>query len=312
MLADRFDYRRFLQLGAVTLTAANLIPVFARNHWGFLAHFLLIALAYSFTSGAGSAYVYEYLHRTGRDDLYKQAEGSARAYSLTGRVVALPAAGVLMQWQFTSPYWLSAAATLIALGIALKLPPLPPGEHHHEKLAVREAFAARHLRYPHRDQAGQGRLAHGDRDRRQVRRRDDHAGDRGGLRHRPIGMLVDQLLGREVFYPAQMLITAGRAAASVAVIPTNAAGEPWSTQPLWRPDDVDWSAIVTPGTKLEEIPAFSMPKNEPVPVHDPSGGSRNWLGLFVVTAPDAHQLHRDCRAILNGLEAGLNSVSADR
>jgi hypothetical protein len=124
-------------------------------------------------------------------------------------------------------------------------------------------------------------------------------------------MLVDELLGREVRYPAQMLTTAGRAASSMAVIPTNAAGEPWSTQPLWRPDDVDWSSIVTPGTKLEEVPAFSMPKNQPVPVYDPSGGSRNWLGLFVVTAPDAQQLHRDCHAILNGLEAGLNAVRTD-
>ncbi|MGW6934134.1 ATP-grasp domain-containing protein [Lentzea sp. NPDC054927] len=128
----------------------------------------------------------------------------------------------------------------------------------------------------------------------------------------PIGMLVDQLLGREVFYPAQMLTTAGRAAASVAVIPTNAQGEPWRTQPLWRPNEVVWASIVSPGTGVEEIPAFSMPVGEPVPVYDPSGGSRNWLGLFVVTAPDARQLHRDCHAILNGLEAGLNSVGADQ
>ncbi|MGW6934135.1 MFS transporter [Lentzea sp. NPDC054927] len=140
VLADRFDYRRFLQLGAVTLTTANLIPVFVQNYWGFLAHFLLIALAYSFTSGAGSAYLYEYLHRSGHEELYKQAEGSARAYSLTGRVIALPAAGVLMQWQFTSPYWLSAAATLVALGFALKLPPLPPGEHHHRQIALGKAL----------------------------------------------------------------------------------------------------------------------------------------------------------------------------
>ena len=128
----------------------------------------------------------------------------------------------------------------------------------------------------------------------------------------PIGMLVDQLLGREVFYPAQMLTTAGRAAASVAVIPTNAQGEPWRTQPVWRPNEVEWASIVSPGTRIEEIPAFSMPVGEPVPVYDPSGGSRNWLGLFVVTAPDARQLHRDCHAILNGLEAGLNSVGADQ
>lgn len=140
ILADRFDYRRFLQLGAITITAANLLPIFVQNYWGFLGHFLLIALAYSFTSGAGSAYLYEYLHRTGNDELYKQAEGSARAYSLAGRVVALPAAGALMQWHFTSPYWVSAAFTLTALGFALKLPPLPPGEHHHQQIVVKQAF----------------------------------------------------------------------------------------------------------------------------------------------------------------------------
>jgi hypothetical protein len=64
--------------------------------------------------------------------------------------------------------------------------------------------------------------------------------------------------------------------------------------------------------RIEEVPAFSMPKNEPVPGYDPSGGSRNWPGLFVDTALDAHQPHRYCHAILNGLETGLNSVGADR
>lgn len=142
VLADRFDYRRFLQLGAITITIANLLPVFAQNYWGILTHFLMIALAYSFTSGAGSAYLYEYLQRTGQEELYKQAEGGARAYSLAGRVVALPAAGALMQWHFTSPYWLSAAATLVALGFALKLPPLPPGDHHHKEIVVKRAFGA--------------------------------------------------------------------------------------------------------------------------------------------------------------------------
>lgn len=53
-------------------------------------------------------------------------------------------------------------------------------------------------------------------------------------------------------------------------------------------------------------------QRRPVPVYDPSGGSRNYLGLFVGTAPDARRLHRDCHAILNGLEAGLNPVRADR
>jgi MFS family permease len=132
-LADRFDYRRFLLLGAVTLSIANLFPVFWPSYGGFLTHFLLISLAYSFTSGAGSAYLYEYLHRSGAGADYRQAEGSARAYSLIGRVACLPAAGVLMQWQMTSPYWLSSACTAIAIVIALRLPALPPGEAHHEE-----------------------------------------------------------------------------------------------------------------------------------------------------------------------------------
>lgn len=42
-----------------------------------------------------------------------------------------------------------------------------------------------------------------------------------------------------------------------------------------------------------------------MPVYDPSGGSRNWLGVFLVTAEDAETLRRDCNAVLNGLETAL-------
>ena len=85
ILADRFDYRRFLVAGAAILAVANLTPVVWPSYGGFLTHFLLIALAYSLTSGAGSAYLYEYLHRSGAGEAYRQAEGGARAYSLVGR-----------------------------------------------------------------------------------------------------------------------------------------------------------------------------------------------------------------------------------
>ncbi|GLZ28590.1 MFS transporter [Lentzea sp. NBRC 105346] len=140
MIADRYDYRRFLQAGAALLTLANLVPVFFPSYWGFLTHFMIIALAYSFTSGAGSAYVYEYLHRSGADHAYRQAEGSARAYALIGRVVCLPAAGVLMQWEPTAPYWLSAVATTAAFVVALRFPKLPPGTVHHENASVAQAW----------------------------------------------------------------------------------------------------------------------------------------------------------------------------
>lgn len=126
-LADRFDYRRFLQAGAAVLTVANLVPVLWPSYSGFLTHFLLIALGNSLVSGAGSAYLYEYLQRSDSVAAYQQAEGSGRAYTLTGRIVCLPAAGVLMQWYAPSPYWLSAACSAVAVVLALRLPALPPG-----------------------------------------------------------------------------------------------------------------------------------------------------------------------------------------
>jgi MFS family permease len=126
-LADRFDYRRFLVAGAATLVVANILPVASPSYWGFMAHFLLIALGNSLVSGASSAYLYEYLHQTGAGDRYRQAEGTARAFSLIGRVVCLPAAGFLMQWNTPSPYWLSALGALVAVVISVRLPALPSG-----------------------------------------------------------------------------------------------------------------------------------------------------------------------------------------
>lgn len=126
MLADRFDYRRFLFGGAAVLMVANLVPIGMADYPGFLVHFLLIALARSLVSGAGSAYLYEYLHRVGEGARYRQAEGRARACGLIGRVVCWPFVGLLMLWEHTSPYWLSAISAGIACWLVTRLPALPP------------------------------------------------------------------------------------------------------------------------------------------------------------------------------------------
>ncbi|WP_165956417.1 MFS transporter [Kribbella antibiotica] len=125
MIADRFDYRRCLQVGSVILVVANLIPVWEPTFAGFLMQFLLIALAHSLFSGAGSAYLYEYLQRTGNETSYQGAEGSARAWTLIGRIVCLPAAGFLTAWWGPSAYVLSAVTCGIAAIIALGFPALP-------------------------------------------------------------------------------------------------------------------------------------------------------------------------------------------
>ncbi|WP_248782618.1 MFS transporter [Lentzea aerocolonigenes] len=128
MVADRFDYRTSLWLGASVLVVANVVPVFAGNYTGFLVHFLLIALARSLISGAQSAYLYEYLHAHDAGHLYLKVEGVGRSYSLVGKIVYWPVIGLLMQWNTPSPYWLTAINAAIAVVLALKLPPIPGWE----------------------------------------------------------------------------------------------------------------------------------------------------------------------------------------
>ncbi|MBA3489677.1 MAG: MFS transporter [Longispora sp.] len=102
-----------------------MLPIIQAYYVGFLAHWLMIALARSLVSGAASAYLYEYLHRAGAGDTYQKAEGNGRAYSLTGKIVCWPVAGLLMQWHMTSVYWLTAVSAAVALVAALSLPRLP-------------------------------------------------------------------------------------------------------------------------------------------------------------------------------------------
>ncbi|MFC3894227.1 MFS transporter [Lentzea rhizosphaerae] len=128
MVADRFDYRTSLWLGASVLVVANVVPVFAGSYTGFLVHFLLIALARSLISGAQSAYLYEYLHAHDAGHLYLKVEGVGRSYSLVGKIVYWPVIGLLMQWNTPSPYWLTAINAAIAVVLALKLPPIPGWE----------------------------------------------------------------------------------------------------------------------------------------------------------------------------------------
>lgn len=126
--ADRFGYRRSLQAGAWVLVAANLLPILLPNYVGMAAHFLLIALARSFVSGASSAYLYEGIGAGGGDaGQYKGYEGKARAYGLAGKVVFWTGVGSLMAWHLTAPYWLTVASSLLAVGFAHALPKFAPG-----------------------------------------------------------------------------------------------------------------------------------------------------------------------------------------
>ena len=121
-LADRFGYKASIIGGAVTLVVANLIPIVSGNYLGFLSHFCLIALARSLISGAGSAWLYEFLKSHGEESLYRKVEGDARFYALVARVVSWAAVGYLMTLGLLLPYWVSAANALFAAFLAMSLP----------------------------------------------------------------------------------------------------------------------------------------------------------------------------------------------
>ncbi|MBI3534334.1 MAG: MFS transporter [Deltaproteobacteria bacterium] len=122
MFADSFGYRKCLRLGSLVLVMANVIVIFSANYFGFLLHFLLIALSRSFISGASSAYLYDYLNTNGCSAEYKGAEGKARAYGLIGKIICWSAVGVLMQWHLSLPYWLTAVSTLSAFCFSWIMP----------------------------------------------------------------------------------------------------------------------------------------------------------------------------------------------
>ncbi len=124
LIADFWGHRRCMIAGALTLVISNLLPIFFQSYHGFLFHFLSIALARSFISGASSAYLYNYLSTQKQAEDFKQIEGSARAYGLIGKVVCWSAVGWLMAWHLTLPYWLTVLTSGLSLFFAILLPPL--------------------------------------------------------------------------------------------------------------------------------------------------------------------------------------------
>jgi MFS family permease len=139
-IADWLGYRLCLILGSVTLVLANILVPLDPTYLGFLTHFILIALARSFVSGASSAYLYETLHKENQLEEYKEAEGRARAYSLIGKVFCWAVIGLIMEWHFTLPYWLTAVNASIGLFFAFLLPDTKVSNEK-KRISIRELFS---------------------------------------------------------------------------------------------------------------------------------------------------------------------------
>lgn len=124
LFADRFGYLKSMKLGAILLILSNALPIFAPNYSGILWHWLLLASARSFISGASAAYLYEFLRRFGLAEEFKGIEGKARAVSLYGRIFGFAGVGVLMNWNLYAPYAITIVTAAISLGFAYRLPKL--------------------------------------------------------------------------------------------------------------------------------------------------------------------------------------------
>lgn len=139
-LADWLGYRLCLMLGCISLIVANIWIPLAPTYIGFLTHFILIALARSFVSGASSAYLYQILTKQNMLEEYKEAEGKARAYSLIGKVFCWAVIGYIMQWHMTLPYWLTACSAFIGLYFAFSLPEIHSSEEK-KRISIVELFS---------------------------------------------------------------------------------------------------------------------------------------------------------------------------
>lgn len=126
-----------------------------------------------------------------------------------------------------------------------------------------------------------------------------------------IRLQQDAALARPVSPPERMLrgCDSSGAAASLSVIAADSRGRPWTTRPPFIPRDVNWAALLSPGTTVEVVEGQSLEHGEPMPTYSPSIGVLGYGGLLFVRAADPLTLRDDCYRILDGLEAELNKAA---
>ncbi|MEU0566004.1 hypothetical protein ABZ297_11505 [Nonomuraea sp. NPDC005983] len=126
-----------------------------------------------------------------------------------------------------------------------------------------------------------------------------------------IELHVRSLLDDDLELPDRLLTESPRpgAVAMLMLLPTDSRGRPWQTRPTFRPELVDWSRLVSPGTQVEIVSGLTRPSGSPIPTFSPSGGTRNYLGTVFLRASDPITLRDDCYRITDGFESELQRHS---
>ncbi len=140
LVADLWGYRRCLRYGSAIFILSNLIPAIAPSYLGFLIHFLTIALARSFISGAATALMYEHLAQNNQAADFKRIEGNARALALYGRIACWASVGFIFAAWPEGPYILTAIGMCVAFYSAMMLPDVHPAHAKLEKVTLPRIF----------------------------------------------------------------------------------------------------------------------------------------------------------------------------
>jgi hypothetical protein len=125
-----------------------------------------------------------------------------------------------------------------------------------------------------------------------------------------VGLLVETLVdGGSASLPPRMLVEGGRGAAgTLALLPVDVDGAPWITTPRFDPH-IDWSAMVSPGTRVEVDWTHTLQRGAPVAPYDPLAGILNYFGLLSIHADSPATLLTDQDRIRRNIRAALESAS---
>lgn len=121
-LGDRIGRRWSLAVGILGTSLGSLWFAFATSLPEFLAAYVLLAVARTFTSGSDSAWLYDTLEARTDEDRYARLRGRGKAIGLTTAAVGAVVGGVIAQFGLALPWIASGLLTALGLPVVVSFP----------------------------------------------------------------------------------------------------------------------------------------------------------------------------------------------
>lgn len=145
VMSDRLGRRVTLVLSALSMAAGAALLGLGGEFALFVAGQALLGAGMAFASGTDSSFLYESLQANGEEASIEAEELRAWRFSFAALLVSAPLGGLAALWSLALPFWLSAAASGLALIIAARFvdPPRLRRDALHPQSqwgAIRQAF----------------------------------------------------------------------------------------------------------------------------------------------------------------------------